>query len=283
MRLGRCDRAPYRRREGEYEAHVRFDAKRMDGTLYVHEPASGPLENILQLPGLGALSAILSIAGPHQAELVDLELDRGELTAAGKGRIDLTHASMDLDYSLESPALSPRPDLKWQRLALNGKWHGALEDPTASGHLQADRLELPGGLAIAALRAEIASRRGTLSLDGAVAGLRIPGPQPGLFEKDPIKLLASMRMAEKGRPLTLEATHRLLSVKAHAVTTGEQRVSFDLRIPSLAPFAALAGEDVRGRCEPHGPFGCARIGSRRRAGGRRQSLGRRCPLAVLSR
>ena len=37
--------------------HFKFDPQRMDGTLEVHEPASGPLENILQLPGLGALVA----------------------------------------------------------------------------------------------------------------------------------------------------------------------------------------------------------------------------------
>ena len=232
--------------EGEYTAHLRFDSKRMEGTLSVHEPASGPLENILQLPGLGALSATLSIAGPHQAEQVDLQLTAGQLTAAAHGHIDLTRGSMDLDYSLESPELSPRPDLKWQRLSLAGQWHGTLADPTAAGHFEADRLQLPGGVAIAALRAELATRRSTLSLDGGIAGLRIPGSHPGLFEKDPIKLTASMRVAEKGRPLTVEATHRLLSLKARAMTTGEQSVTFDVQVPSVAPFAALAAEDVRG-------------------------------------
>ena len=43
--------------DGEYHAHVRLDPERMDASLKVHESASGPLENLLSLPGLGALSA----------------------------------------------------------------------------------------------------------------------------------------------------------------------------------------------------------------------------------
>jgi translocation and assembly module TamB len=232
--------------DGEYTLHLSFDPKRMDGTLSVHEPASGPLENILQVPGLGALSANLSINGPHEAERIDLKLTAGQLTATVAGRVDLHQESMELDYSVDAPSVSLRPDLKWQRLSLKGQWHGTLKDPTAEGHLQADRLELPGNTAIAALRADLAASRGTISLQGVIEGLRIPGPQASLFEKDPIKLSASMRVAEDTRPLTVEATHRLLSVKAQAITAGRQSVSLDVRVPNLAPFAALAGEDVLG-------------------------------------
>jgi translocation and assembly module TamB len=232
--------------DGEYLARLRFDAKRMDGTLTVREPASGPLENILQLPGLGALSANLSIEGPHDAERVDLKLTAGPLAAAVDGQVDLTRWSMDLNYSIEAPALSPRPDLKWQRLSLAGKWHGTLENPSAVGHLTADRLEVPGDISMGALRADLTADRGTISLDGSIAGLRIPGPRPSLFEQDPVKISASMRVSDKTRPLTVDAAHRLLSVKAHAITAGRQSVSLDVRAPSIAPFAALAGEDVRG-------------------------------------
>src|SRR5260370_13394998 len=43
--------------DGDYELQLRFDPKRMDAALTLHEPAGGPLENLLQLPGLGALAA----------------------------------------------------------------------------------------------------------------------------------------------------------------------------------------------------------------------------------
>jgi translocation and assembly module TamB len=232
--------------EGEYTVHLRFDPQRMDGTLSVHEPASGPLEHILQVPGLGALAANLSIHGPREAEAVELKLTAGQLSATVTGRADLRQGSMDLDYSVDAPAVSPRPDLKWQRLSLKGQWHGTLKAPTAEGHLEADHLELPGNAAIAALRADLAASQGAISVQGLIEGLRIPGPQASLFEKDPIKISASMRVAEDTRPLTVEATHRLLSVKAKAITAGRQSVSLDMRVPNLAPFAALTGEDVRG-------------------------------------
>jgi translocation and assembly module TamB len=231
---------------GDYTLNLRFDPQRMDGRLSVHEPASGPLENILQVPGLGALSANVSITGPHNAEQIDLELSAGDLQAQVRGSIDLHTGSMDLDYSLTAPQVSPRPDLRWQRVALAGRWKGPYTDPTADGHLEIERLVLPGGTAIAALAADISAAAGNVALKAVVEGLRIPGSQPALLEKDPLKIDASMRLEEPTRPLTLSATHRLFALSANAVTTGKQNAAFELRIPSIAPFAALAGQALKG-------------------------------------
>jgi translocation and assembly module TamB len=232
--------------DGDYSAQLNFDSKRMDGTLTVHEPASGPLENILQVPGLGALSAVATIAGPREAERVDLKLTAGGLTAAVGGVIDLHRGSMDLTYSVDSTAMSPRPDLKWRRLTLEGRWQGTLKDPTAEGRLQADQLELPGNAAIAQLHVQLTARQGIVSMQGVVEGLRIPGPQAALFERDPVKITASMRVSDDTRPLSVVATHRLLSIDAQAITAGRRSVTLDVHVPNVAPFAALAGEDVAG-------------------------------------
>jgi translocation and assembly module TamB len=231
---------------GDYALNLRFDPKRMDGTLIVHEPASGPLENILQVPGLGALSANVSVAGPHNAEQIHLELSAGELKAQVRGSVDLSTGSAALDYSVTAPQVSPRPDLKWQRLALDGHWKGAYTDPTADAHLDIERLVLPAGSAIANLHAELNAAGGDIALKGVVQGLRIPGPEPALLEKDPLKIDASMRVNDPTRPLTVAATHRLFSLNANAVTAGRQNVAFVLRLPSIAPFAALAGEALNG-------------------------------------
>jgi hypothetical protein len=48
--------------DGDYDLQLRFDRKRMDAALKLHEPAGGPLENILQLPGLGALAATVHLS-----------------------------------------------------------------------------------------------------------------------------------------------------------------------------------------------------------------------------
>jgi translocation and assembly module TamB len=237
---------------GDYTLNLRFDPQRMDGRLTAHEPASGPLENILEVPGLGALSANLSITGPHNAEQIDLELSAGDLTAQVRGSADLRHGSLDLDYSLAAPQLSPRPDLHWQRLALAGRWKGPYTDPTADGHLEIERLVLPAGTAIGALRADINAANGDVALKAVVEGLRIPGSQPALLERDPLTIDASMRLKEPTRPLTLSATHRLFELSANAVTTGKQNAAFELRIPSIAPFAALAGQALNGNVRAKG-------------------------------
>ncbi|HEX4150802.1 MAG TPA: translocation/assembly module TamB domain-containing protein [Steroidobacteraceae bacterium] len=232
--------------DGEYAVHLKFDPKRMDGTVSVHEPASGPLENILQLPGLGALSATLNVAGPREAERVDLELTAGALTAKVGGSANLPEESADLSYSIVSSAVNPRPDLKWQRLSFDGQWRGTLKNSTASGQLQAEALELPGNASIAALHATLAAAQGTVSVRGTVDGLRIPGSEPALFQKDPVSINASMRVAEDTRPLTVQATHRLLLLKAQATTAGERKIAVQVHVPDIAPFGALAGQDVRG-------------------------------------
>ena len=231
---------------GDYALKLRFDSKRMDGTLTAHEPASGPLENILQVPGLGALSANVSIAGPHNAEQIDLELSAGELQAQVRGSVDLRSGSAALDYSVTAPQVSPRPDLKWQRLALDGHWKGPYTDPTADARLDIERLVLPAGSAIANLHAELNAAGGDLALKAVVQGLRIPGSAPALLEKDPLKIDASMRIKDATRPLTVAATHRLFALNANAITTGRQNVAFVLKLPSIAPFAALAGEALNG-------------------------------------
>jgi len=68
--------------DGEYELHLHFDEQRMDGSLKLHEPAAGPLENILSLPGLGALQAAVNLNGPRSAEQLDISLSGGELDRA---------------------------------------------------------------------------------------------------------------------------------------------------------------------------------------------------------
>jgi translocation and assembly module TamB len=232
--------------DGEYELHFRFDPARMDGTLKAHEPAGGPLENLLQFPGLGDLSATMKLSGPRRAERVDLVVDAGDLHGRAQGSVDLTDRSAELDYSLDAPAMQPRPELAWQRLALRGRWRGNLATPVADGHLEVEKLRLAGGTELATLNATLNASTGMISVDAVVDGLTIPGPGPRLLQQDPLKIAASMRLNEATRPLELTATHKLLSLRVQAVTAGQQSASIDLRLADLAPFAALGGQNVRG-------------------------------------
>jgi translocation and assembly module TamB len=231
---------------GDYTLTLRFDTARMDAELTAHEPASGPLENILQLPGLGELSANLSLHGPRNAERVDLRLSAGELSAQAQGSLDLRGGAASLDYALKAPALSARPDLRWQRFSLQGHWQGAFTAPTADGRLEIDGLDLPGPTSIASLRADLSASGGVIVLKGLIEGLRISGPQPALLERDALRIEASMRPQEATRPLQVSITHRLFSLDAQAATAAPQSIVLDLRVPDLTPFAALEAQDVHG-------------------------------------
>src|SRR5882757_1512 len=236
--------------EGEYTLHLKLDPKRMDASLAVHEPAGGPLENLLSLPGLGALSATATVQGPRNEERVDVVLDAGQLRADLHGSVDLTHQSADVEYSLKAAAMAPRPDVAWAEVALTGNWHGTLTAPTADGRLEVHGLKIPGNTQISRLAAELAASDGMLTVHGVVDGLEIPGPQPRLLAKDPLTIDASLKLDAAARPLDLTATHSLLKLRANADTTpasgAEQRANVALTILDVSPFAAFAGEDVRG-------------------------------------
>jgi translocation and assembly module TamB len=232
--------------DGQYELHLHFDAQRMDGALKVHEPANGPLENILSLPGLGALEATLNLSGLRSAERLDLSLQAGELKGHAEGSLNLNELSADLAFAFESAAVSPRPDLGWERGALRGRWLGSLRSLNADGHLEVTRLRVPGQVQAAALTADVAAVQGKADLHALIRGLRIPGSQPKLLEADPVKIDASVRLDDPVRRVELTASHRLFDLKGQAVTAGEQSATLELRLPNLVPFAAYVAQDLRG-------------------------------------
>ncbi len=232
--------------EGEYELHVAFDPARMDASLKLHEPAGGPLEHLLQLPGLGALTANVQLAGPRSAERINLVLDVGDLHGRAQGTVDWVKRSADAEYSLESTALSPRADLSWQKISLQGHWRGPLTTPTADGLLKVEKLRIGAATELATLSATLAADGGELKVNAQAGGLRIPGSQPRMFEQDPVLLEAKLQMNDPTLPLQMTASHRLFLLRARAKVASPQSVSFDLRLPNVSPFAALADQDVRG-------------------------------------
>ena len=232
--------------DGQYELHLHFDAQRMDAALKVHEPANGPLENILSLPGLGALEATLNLAGPRTAEQLELSLQAGELKGHVQGSFNLNELSADAAFAFEAGAMSPRPDLGWERGVLRGRWRGSVRTLNAEGHLEVAGLRVPGQLQAAALTADIGADGGKADLHALIQGLKIPGSQPKLLETDPVKIDGSIRLDEPSRPVELTVSHRLFSLKGQAVTAGEQSSTLELRLPNLAPLAAYAGQNLRG-------------------------------------
>jgi translocation and assembly module TamB len=244
--------------EGDYVLHLRADSQRMDASLAVHEPAHGPLQNLLSMPGLGALSVALELAGPRSAVRTDAKLEAGALHGQAHGSIDLVRSAAAVDFSLSSAAMAPSADLSWDRLELQGTWRGAPSDLAGHGVLDVDGLRLPGGLRIQRLSAKLTAARGRLDAGAVVNGLQVPGPQPRILAADPVKMDASLRLDQASRPLQFTASHPLFSLRARAdlgaSPTEQFRSSVELRLADVAPFAALAAQDARGEALISGQF-----------------------------
>jgi translocation and assembly module TamB len=231
---------------GNYDVSLRFNEDRMDATLKLQEPANGPLENLLQLPGLGNLSVLAQLSGPRTMENIALTLDAGALKARVRGTVNLQAKSGDLDYAVNADQMTPRPGLAWQSVEIQGRWHGTLSSPSATGHLLIKQLQIPGDTQLASLTANLTTTGGSLGAHATVEGLVIPGSQPTLFQDAPLTLDASVHLNDPKRPIDMTAAHRLFTLQAHAVTVGEQSAQLNLHLPDIAPFAAVAGEKVRG-------------------------------------
>jgi translocation and assembly module TamB len=237
---------------GDYRIGLRSDPSRMDAQLSLREPAGGALANLLQLPGLGALSVEASLKGPRNAERLGVTASAGELRARAQGTLDLTRAEADLSYRLDAPAMSATAGLSWQRIALQGQWQGAVDAPRAVGSMQIDRLRIPGGGELAALSANLRANGGELTVSALADGVVLPGPQPRLLAASPLRMKARIGLRDAARPLELTAEHRLFTLQAQAVTATAKRATFTVRLPDLTPLAAAAGQKAHGKAELQG-------------------------------
>jgi translocation and assembly module TamB len=231
---------------GDYELALRISRSRMTASLQLEEPAGGPLEHLLNVPDLGALSVIASVDGPRNAEKLRLNARAGQLSASADGTVDLIGRAADLSYAVNSPAMSPRPGLAWRRVALQGRWVGPVAAPHATSVLDLEGLELTDGAKLGSLRANLAADGRVLTLRATADGIMMAGSQPQLLEGSPLNLDATLHLDSAGRPLQMTLTHRLVDLSAHAVTSGARSVTFDLRLPDIAPVATLYHESLRG-------------------------------------
>jgi translocation and assembly module TamB len=231
---------------GNYKVSLRCDPSRVDATLRLEEPPGGALGNLLKLPGLGTLSVDAKLNGPREVERLEVTARAGELHALAQGSVDLTRSAADLVYRLDAPSMRPREGLSWQRIATQGRWQGTLDAPHADAQLRIDGLRTPGSAGVEMLSANLSADGGDLAVHATAAGFVIPGPQPRLLAESPLHVDATMRLRDATRPLQLTASHRLFSLRTQAVTGGALRATFDLRLPDLAPLAAVAGQKLRG-------------------------------------
>ncbi|MGH8181686.1 MAG: hypothetical protein ACRETR_11995, partial [Steroidobacteraceae bacterium] len=231
---------------GDYEVALRVSRSKMAANLRLQEPAGGPLEHLVNLPDLGALSVVAGVDGPRNAEKLQLDAHAGQLTASATGTVDLVGRAADLSYSVSSAAMSPKPGVAWRRVAAQGRWVGPVAAPHATAVLDLEGLELTDGAQLGSLRANLAADGRVLTLRATADGIMMAGSQPQLLQGSPLKLDATWRLDATGRPLQLTLTHRLLDLDVHAITAGSRSATFDLGLRDLSALAAAYHEDIRG-------------------------------------
>ena len=233
---------------GVYTLHGRIDPASLSAKLDVSEPSDGLVATLAEVPALGAINLHASIDGPRTAEATQVALSAGPLRAAARGTLDLANQAADMDVTANAPAMTPRPDISFQEVALDVHVHGPFTKPDAAGHLRVDRLSAFGA-ALRSLTADLQGNAGAAGLHATVDGLRIPGPKPDLFEASPLTLQADARLDDPARPVSFTLDHTLLQAHGRATTGGTITAHIDLLAPELAPLAAAGGVDLQGRTQ----------------------------------
>jgi translocation and assembly module TamB len=235
-RLGSDDR--YRIRGG-------IDNDVVRGTASVVEGAGGILAALLGFPGLAPVNATAQAGGDARANTIKFQISAGALRASGGGMFSIVRRSADVDFSAVAPAMQPSVDVAWRSLSLDGHMRGAIDKPRVTGRLQVSDARISGSR-VGELVADVSGDRGKLDLSGRATAVQIPGVKPDLIAQSPVGIKAHADLNRPSRPVTFSLSHKLMAITGSADTRGASRLSADVAIPSLAPLAALAGEDVPG-------------------------------------
>ena len=234
-------------------------AKVAPSTLALHlrldDPADGFVAALGHLPILDPSHLSLDLAGPRDAERLALSgtagaAATGVLTLGAHGTIDLLRPRFDVTLAVHAPAMQPMPGIAWTKVALDAHLLGTPQAPAGQGTLVLDELAADG-VGIGRLTAGFDGQQtvGPVHLHAVLDGLRLPGPQPTLLAAAPLTLDATLDPHAAGRPLDLTVSHPLLGVSGHVLTATPQRGQLALRLPDLAPLAAIGGTALAGHAD----------------------------------
>ncbi|MBV8578821.1 MAG: hypothetical protein JOZ58_27775, partial [Acetobacteraceae bacterium] len=230
---------------GTYSAKGRIDPASLQAELAVHEPEHGLVSGIAGLPALGALRIDAGLRGPRDAVATKLAVAAGPLQAHADGTLDLVHEAANLSVTASAPAMSPRPDLSWQSVALDARVVGPFTKPQANGTLDIETLNA-AGISLRKLAAQVEGNAGQVRLHAQADGIRVPGPRPDLLEAAPLLADATIQLDATDRPVSFKLQHPLIAAEGTAHTAGAMSAALSLDLPDLGPFAAAAGTDLRG-------------------------------------
>lgn len=225
---------------GTYTLDGAIDPTGLRATLHLDEPPEGLVAALAGLPSIGAITADATLTGPLTAVATSATLAAGPLRATVTGQVNLIHPASDLTVAATAPAMTPRADLSWHEIALQAQVHGSFVHPTAQATLTIAALSI-GTTRIARVSAQLTGNTGTLSLDGALEGVHLPGAQSDVLASAPIQLHATTQLATPNWPVTFTVSHTLFALSGDATLAGAQHANVRLNVADIAPLASAGG------------------------------------------
>lgn len=231
-----------------YKLTANVNAKKFNMDVSAHEPAHGLISSLAHLPQLGAITIDGKMAGPRDAIATQLAVTAGKLSASARGTVNLTNEAAELTLAAHAPAMRPKSGLSWQSVALQAHLQGKFAKPTVSGHVAIDQVAAYGSAA-RRIDANVSGNEGLVHVAALAYGLQIPGSQPNLLAGAPLKVDATVHLAEPHRPIDFAVRNPLIMAQGSAQTKGVLQARVHLVIPQLQPFAAVAGAKLQGHTD----------------------------------
>jgi translocation and assembly module TamB len=231
--------------DGTYKLQGAIDPSGMHAQLVVREAKGGMLARIADLPGLGETVIDASVRGPRNDLAVILGIEAGPLRANANGTLDLEANTFALKADATAPAMSPRPDLSWQAVALSADMHGGFTSPDIAASIRIDQLDAAGAR-VQQVAVAVTGNKGEVQAKAQLDGVVVPGTPPDLLAAAPVLVTADATLNAPDRPVSFAVHHPIIDA-AGTLKTGEvQQADLQLSIPHLEPFAAALGTDLQG-------------------------------------
>lgn len=232
---------------GSYYVRGSLNGDGLTGLADIRESARGLVATAIGLPGLGPISARAEAAGASRGNRLHVAIAAGPLRADADGPVDFGRRRFALSFRASAPAMSPRPDVSWQSIVLDGALSGAFATPNVNAKFAVAGLKAVRG-SVGRITGEVEGRRGDIRLESNIADLRLPGYRPDLFSASPFQVEAHSNFAAEPHTFEIAISHRLLALSGHIVASDTgMRGAFALDLPMLAPFAEAVDIDAAGR------------------------------------
>lgn len=228
-----------------YVARGRIARDVANGEVSVSEGATGLLGALIGLPGLRPVNLRAYASGDRAANALTVTLSAGALRASGKGLLALADRRADITIAVNAPAMQLRPALGWQALSAQARFSGGFDAPDIQADFRLADFKADG-LAMTDVTVDAQGHGGQLDMTARIAGLRIPGRDPGLFAGAPATAKLSADLAAESRPVQFSVSHPVLVLRGRATTRGKLALDAGLSIPSLAPFGTMTGGPLAG-------------------------------------